>query len=131
MNVPVTAFYAAIFGIALIALSWRVVLARRGVKVGVGFGGNEQLAQVCRVQANFVEYVPFALFLMVLYELNGGSREILHGAGFTLLVARALHSWGLSHKPGISFGRVWGTTFTWLVIIVLSGANLYRLVVPG
>ena len=39
--------------------------------------------------------MPFALLLIALLELNGGSAGLLHGLGAGLLVARVLHPLGL------------------------------------
>ena len=47
----VTALYAGLLGLMLIFLSWRVVRLRRGEKVGMGDGGNKELARAIRVQA--------------------------------------------------------------------------------
>lgn len=124
---PITAFYAALFGLLLISLSARIPVWRRRLKVGIGTGGEEALARLVRVHANFTEYVPTALILLLLTELNGGSQLMLHAAGIALLAGRVLHAFGLTSSSGYSFGRFWGTALTWLVIIVLSLQLLYTI----
>ncbi len=118
-------FYAALLGLLLIVLSAQVVLARRRFRVRLGAGSEEGMHQVMRVQANFAEYVPLAIVLLVLAELSELPTAAVHLAGSLLVVSRVLHAWGLSHSPGRSFGRFWGTAGTWLVIAGLSLWLLY------
>ena len=117
---PASFFYAGLLGLLLIALSAQVVLARRRHRVGLGSGADEGLEQAIRVQANFAEYVPFAVILLVLAELTGLPAVALHAAGILLVASRVLHAIGLMKSPGRSFGRFYGTAGTWLVIVALS-----------
>jgi hypothetical protein len=112
--------YTALLGLLLIALSVNVVLARRRYRVRLGVGTEEGMQQAVRVQANFAEYVPFAVILLILAELTDLPEPAVHVAGILLLTSRVLHAWGLSHSPGRTFGRFYGTAGTWLVIIGLS-----------
>ena len=122
---PVSFLYAGLLGLLLIALSTQVVLARRRYRVRLGTGTEEGMQQAVRVQANFVEYVPFAVLLLVLAELTGLPGPAVHGAGLLLLASRVLHAVGLSRSPGVSFGRFYGTAGTWLTIVALSVWLLY------
>jgi uncharacterized membrane protein YecN with MAPEG domain len=117
---PVSFLYAGLLGLLLIALSTQVVLARRRYRVRLGPGAEEGMQQAIRVQANFTEYVPFALLLLVLAEITGLPSGAVHGAGILLFASRVLHAIGLSQSPGWSFGRFYGTAGTWLVIVALS-----------
>jgi len=117
---PASFFYAGLLGLLLVALSAQVVLARRRYRVGLGAGSEEGLQQAIRVQANFVEYVPFAVILLVLAELTGLPLPALHGAGMLLVASRVLHAIGLTQSPGRSFGRFYGTAGTRLMIVALS-----------
>jgi uncharacterized membrane protein YecN with MAPEG domain len=83
------------------------------------------MQQAVRVQANFVEYVPFAVLLLVLAELTGLPGPAVHGAGIVLVASRVLHAVGLARTPGVSFGRFYGTVGTWLTIVALSVWLLY------
>lgn len=113
-------FYAGLFGLLLIALSINVVLARRRYRVRLGVGTDEGMQQAVRVQANFAEYVPLAVMLLVLSELTDMPASAVHAAGLLLVTSRLLHAWGLSHSPGRTFGRFYGTAGTWIVIAGLS-----------
>ena len=122
---PVSFLYAGLLGLLLIGLSVQVVRARRRFRVGLGVGTEDAMQQAVRVQANFTEYVPYAVLLLVLAEVSGLPAAAVHGAGILLVVSRLLHAAGLSGSPGRSFGRFYGTAGTWLVIVVLSLWLLY------
>ncbi len=79
MLTPITVLYAAIFGLMLMVLSGRLPIARRKFRIGIGTGGNAELARMIRVQGNFTEYVPMALLLMLLNEMNAPHAVLLHG----------------------------------------------------
>lgn len=112
----ITALYAGLLGLILLYLSARVTRVRRTDKIGLGDGGNKQLALAIRVQANFVEYTFPALFLILILELNGFSPTKIHAFGIALIAARLLHAMGLSQSAGYSLGRFWGTLLTWTVL---------------
>jgi uncharacterized protein len=117
---PVSFLYAAVLGLLLIALSATVVLARRRFRVRLGTGNDAGMEQAVRVQANFTEYVPFAVVLLIVAEITGLPIAAVHAAGVTLVASRLVHAWGLSHNPGLTFGRFYGTAGTWIVITGLS-----------
>jgi len=118
-------FYTALLGLLLIALSINVVMARRRYRVGLGVGTEEGMQQAVRVQANFAEYVPLAVVLLILSEVTLMPTAAVHVAGIALVTSRLLHAWGLSHSAGRTFGRFYGTAGTWLVITGLSLWLLY------
>ncbi len=122
---PVSFLYAGLLGLLLIALSVQVVLARRRYKVRLGTGSDDGMQQAVRVQANFAEYVPFAVLLLVFSEISGLPTAVVHGAGVLLLVSRMMHAWGLSQSPGSAFGRFYGTAGTWIAILGMSLWLLY------
>jgi len=117
---PVSFLYAGLLGLMLIALSVQVVMARRRYKVRLGSGTDDAMQQAVRVQANFTEYVPIAVLLLVFSEITGMPSAAVHGAGILLLASRVIHAWGLTQSPGVSFGRFYGTAGTWLTIVGLS-----------
>ncbi len=120
MPAPITALYAGLLGLMMLALAGLVVRARWQYRTGLGTGSEPGMERAVRVHANFVEYVPLTLVVMLLAEINGLPAMLLHAAGAALLVARGLHAWGLGHSSGRSFGRFWGTAVTWLVLLALS-----------
>ncbi len=123
---PITSLYASILGLLVIFLSFQVVYFRRSKRVEIGDGGDSMGQRLIRAHANAVEYVPIALILLAVTEINGAHIGIVHGAGAALVVGRLLHPLGFIYKPGVSFGRFYGTVLTWSVIVVLSFINCYR-----
>ena len=120
----ISGIYAGLCGVLLLLLSAQVVGLRRKFQVGIGSGGQEELQRAIRVQANFIEYTPITLVLLVLAELQGASPWLLHATGLLLVVGRALHATGLRRSAGRTFGRFYGTLSTWLALILLIGMNL-------
>ena len=66
----VTPLYAGLLGLMLLVLSALVSRQRLRHKVSIGDGDVPSVRAAMRVQANFVEYVPLALILLVLLELS-------------------------------------------------------------
>jgi uncharacterized protein len=114
----ITAFYAGLLALILLALSIRVVMLRRRHQVGIGTGEHRGLELAVRAQANFCEYVPIALILLLVLELTGSvAASVLHVLGLMLVTGRLLHGFfGLNRSPGTSMGRFVGTLLTWLTM---------------
>ena len=133
MTLPffVTPLYAALCGLLLIALSIRVIRLRREHRVGLGTGEHPELLRAIRVQANFTEYVPLALVLLLLLELSHRVPVwALHLLGLLLFIGRIAHAVGVSRSAGTTAGRAIGIgcTFTmivasavWLLVIAVAG----------
>jgi hypothetical protein len=81
MPVMITALYAAILALLLTALAINVTVNRAKLKVLLGDGGNPQMLRMARIHGNAAEYVPIAVLLMGLYELDGGLPLALHVTG--------------------------------------------------
>ncbi len=114
----VTLIIAAAMGLLNIWLGVRVSRVRGTQKVMVGHGGVPVVEARMRAHANFNEYVPIALILMLLIELNIGASRWLWAAGALLVVARVLHPFGM--EPSAPKGyRAIGAALTWLVLIAL------------
>ncbi len=126
MPVQITALYVALHAMLLLVLAALVMLQRGRYKVGLGDGGQAGLAQAIRAHGNAVEYVPIALLLLLVYEVNGGNGTLLHACGIVLLASRIAHAWGLGRSSEESIGRAVGVVGTYIVTLVLIGANLLR-----
>ncbi len=120
MPVPIVALYAGINGLMALVLAALVVRQRGKTRTNLGSGGHAALEQAIRVHGNFIEYVPLILILLAVLELGGTRALWLHGLGAALTIGRVLHAWGLSTKPGESFGRAAGITLTWLVLLIAA-----------
>lgn len=130
MHAPITALWTGLLGLLMLALALRVVRARQTENIIFGDGGNVIMLQRIRVHANFVEYVPMGLLLLLVLELNGVGAAWLHALGASLFVARLLHAFGLSTSTGTTPGRFLGTVVTWLVVLVGSGLALWLALQP-
>jgi uncharacterized protein len=127
MLLPVTALYAAILTLILMALAINVTLHRRKLRVGLGDGSNPVMLRTVRMHGNAAEYIPIAVLLMLVYELNGGSHATLHVCGCALILGRVLHAAGLWNSDGQNPGRAIGQSLTWLTILGLAALNLSKL----
>ncbi|MFV7772275.1 MAPEG family protein [Shewanella marisflavi] len=126
MSVSVSGFYIALTAIMAVFFTYRVVRLRRGLKIGLGSGGSDELRLANRVHANLIENAPMALLLLLVAELNGLAAVYLHGVGTIWLVARILHAIGLTQgRGGYHFGRFWGVLLSWIVILALALVNLF------
>lgn len=120
-----TPFYAGILALVYVLLSFRIIGLRRKFKVGIGHGKQNELHRAIRVHGNFSEYVPLALFLLLLLELNQTQSWIMHVLGFSLLVGRLFHAFGLAKSAGTSFPRLLGGLLTYLMILVAAILNVF------
>lgn len=95
--VPITALYAGLLTLVVIALGFSVGLMRLRTGISILHGDNMDLATRIRRHGNFTEAVPLALILLAALELNGASPGLLHGLGIALVLARVAHPLGLHH----------------------------------
>jgi len=124
--IPITSLYAVLLAIYFVVVSVRVSLARGKTKISIGDGDNAFLLRRIRVQGNFAEYIPLALVLLLLAELQGLGSLWLHGAGALLLVGRLCMLYGLEYASVP--GRVLAMVCTYIPIIAASG---YLLLMSG
>jgi len=124
----ITALYASLLALIILWLSFNVVNFRRKRQVDLGDGGHDEGIRHIRAQQNTLEYIPIILILMVVYELNNGLPLLLHITGIVLVIARIIYPLGLVAKKGASFGRFYGTLFTWIVLLTLIIVNLLKVI---
>jgi len=117
-SIPVTAVFAALLALLLVAVSIRVTLLRRKKKVSFADGGDKELARAIRVQGNFIEYVPMALILIGLLEWMSVKSWVIYGLGAALFIGRVSHAWGL--YAGVFQARAAGVALTWAVLGVAA-----------
>jgi uncharacterized protein len=129
MAVSITAAYAAVLGLIIMALGINVTVHRVKLKVPLGDGGNSEMLRMIRLHGNAIEYVPLALVLMLAYEINGGWHMALHVIGIALIAARVIQTAAMwpTERPGP--GRRIGQTLTWGSIAALALLNLWTIAV--
>ena len=123
-TLPVTSLYAAIFGLLLIPITYAVGLRRMKTRTSFLDGGDKVLLRRMRSHGNFVEYVPFAIVLMALTELNGASSTYMHALGALLLVSRIVHYLIINFWPIVTI-RVLSMIGTTAVFLLSSGYLIY------
>ncbi len=122
--VPVTALYAGVCALLLLVFAAQISRYRMRFRVGLGDGGNADLARAIRVHGNAVEWMLPMLLLMLIAELNHTSHMLLHICGAAFVLARIAHAVGLGRRSGESPGRKLGTVVSWTVIVVLAIVNI-------
>lgn len=115
----ITALYAGLLGLFSMVLAAGAGIQRGKKGIDAGDGGDRDLLLAMRRHGNFTEYVPLALVLIALLELNGVRGAALHGLGITLLIGRLLHA--AYFTQGVqSVPRGIGAGLTALVIAIAS-----------
>jgi uncharacterized membrane protein YecN with MAPEG domain len=118
----ISALYASILALLIVWLALRVIKLRRAKRVVLGDGGDPELQAAIRAHGNATEYIPIALILLVLLELNGAHAVLLHSAGIAVLAGRLLHAKGILAEQ-LQY-RVLGMQSTFFALIGLAAANL-------
>ena len=99
MGLRITSLYAASLALLYLAITVGVIRARYASKIALGTGEDRLLFRAARAHANFAEYVPLILVLMVLAESGGAPRLVVHAIGLATLVGRTLHAYGIRQEP--------------------------------
>ena len=126
MLVATTALYAGLLAILVQFLGANVGATRGRLKIPLGDGGNPELIVKNRRHMNAVENVPMALLLITLVELNGMPKFWIHMLGASLLVARAVHPFGLRMDSMSQPARIFGAAVTALVTVAAAGILIWQ-----
>lgn len=120
MHVIVTPVIAGLIALLYLYLSLNVSLVRRKAHVYLGEGGDERVLRAVRAHANFNEYVPLALILLMFLEMRAVSSYAIIALGVVLIVARILHALGISTPKKAGNSRAIGALLTLLVILITA-----------
>ena len=124
-----TAFYGSILALIYVGLSAWVVAGRVSSEALHGDGGDPRLMKRIRAHGNFIEYVPFAVLLIGLYEAGGGGAGVVRTLLVVLILARLLHPIGMfapKNSPQQFACRGGGIIATFLVLAVAAVLLLTR-----
>jgi len=122
----VTAFYASLLALLFVWLSLNVIKLRRRFQIRLGDGNNNELRAAISAQSNAAQYIPFALLLIALLEINQAHLLFLHILGLMLLCGRIVHALGIL-KNQIPL-RVKGMQLTLFTLIGSAVLNLLYLI---
>ena len=115
--------YASLLSLLYLALTFRTILLRRKLRAALGDAGDKSLQRAIRAHANFGEYVPLALVLLILVEGSGASWLMVHSLGAALLLGRLLHALGISRVREPLPLRMVGMVLT-ITCLLVSGVYL-------
>jgi uncharacterized membrane protein YecN with MAPEG domain len=123
-----TSFYASILCFVYFYLAAAVIRLRIIHNISIGDGNNKDLKILIRRHANFIEYVPICLLLIMLSESNGAGFWLVHLAGSSLLLGRILHLFCLSKSVVKDNVRMIAMLLTFLSLFTGAISNLYIVV---
>lgn len=116
--------HISLFSVALAALinlwlAMRCGKARIGSKVLHGDGGDVALQRHMRAHANFAEYTPFALLLILLLDLADQDGWLLGLTALAYLIARILHPLGMQADHPAKARQI-GIAVTFILLLFWS-----------
>jgi len=94
-DLPVTSFTAAIAAIMLVVLGMMTGMRRTRTAILLGTGDDQELLRRVRAHGNFAEYVPVALIILLLTEVQGHDEALLWTMSILLIAGRILHAIGI------------------------------------
>jgi uncharacterized membrane protein YecN with MAPEG domain len=127
----IIAFWTLPLTLIFLWLSLRVIRYRRGERIPLGSGGNPALERAIRAHANFAEFVPFAVLLLILAEWGGAWPWLLHALGALLVAARLSHGIGIVQEPEDFRLRVFGMMGTFGVMGIAALAAFWGALMRG
>lgn len=116
----ITALYAGLLGLLSMVIAFKAGSLRGKKNIPIGDGGDRELLLAMRRHSNFIEYVPLALILIGVLELNHVKPMVLHALGAALVIARVSHAFGLKPDKLQVPARFIGASLTALVVVVAS-----------
>ena len=120
--------FAAILTIIYLAQSFYVVLHRWKARTSLGTNTDplHPLSRAIRVHGNFMEYAPLFLILFFLVENNELASSYLKVAGWSFVIGRLCHWFGLMQKNTVNPFRQLGLVLTFTPMGLLAGWALVK-----
>jgi uncharacterized membrane protein YecN with MAPEG domain len=119
----IVSLYTSFLLIFYFILSINTIRKRRKIKIAIGHNENPEMLRAIRAHSNFAEYVPINLFAIYLVESQGAVPLFVHFLGFSLLLGRLLHAYGISQTNENFKFRVTGMSLTFTALLC-SAAHL-------
>jgi uncharacterized protein len=124
MILPITMSGAGAAALINFWLAMRCGQARTKENVMVGDGGNDLVMRRMRAHADFIEYTPIVLILILLVEMAKGTSTWLWAVMALYMLGRIAHAFGMD---GWMKGRMIGTM---LAMLSMIGLGLYVVAIP-
>ena len=125
-GIVVTALYVALNALILFALALNVGM-RRGKQNALepGATGDATLTRAIRAHANFTEYAPLVLVMILVLALLRAPVPLLHLMGLAFTIGRIAHALGMMQANHPNPLRFTGNALTGLVLLIGAAALLY------
>lgn len=120
--------FAAILTFIYLAQSFYVVLQRFRANTSLGSNSDayHPLSRAIRVHGNFIEYTPIFLILFFLAENNELSATYLKILGWSFVIGRLAHWFGLMQKNSVNPFRQVGMVLTFTPLALMAGWSLVK-----
>ena len=117
-NISIVALYLGANALLLLALAYNVG-SRRGAQSALepGATGDASLTRAIRAHANFAEYAPTAMLLLLALAMLGHGPLTLHVYGGAFTFGRLLHAFGMMRKTHPNAIRFAGNLLTGLTLL--------------
>ncbi|MDB4042441.1 MAPEG family protein [Methylophilaceae bacterium] len=125
----ITALYASMLGFIYIKLSKNIIRLRRKYNVTLGHKKHADLEQAIRGHANFSEFVPLGLILLACLEINNVHYFVVLSLGGLFFLGRVFHAKSFLKEKIDKSLRVKGMQFTFWSIMLMSGMNIFSILV--
>ncbi len=113
----ITALAAAALALWLLWLSVAVIRERIAAKRALGVSDDDRmLLRAVRAHANFSEYAPMALVLLLILEMGGAPAWWVGALAAALVAGRVAHALGISREPEALRFRQAGMMLTFSVL---------------
>ena len=126
MTILITGLYGGLLGLTMLFLAMQVSGKRMKQKSSIATDTTPALFEAIRRHGNFVEWVPFALILMAVCEINGLQSLYLHILGASLVVGRLIHPWGIKAGKMPHPLRAIGAGVTFAVVFSLCSIAIWQ-----
>ena len=103
---------------------------RRSCKTPSGDGGHAILRKAIDAHANFSQYVPLALLLLLMLNQRGIHDIFLHLLALPLLLARACHAYGISQVAENINIRTYSMIVT-ITVLALAASGLLLITIAS
>ena len=113
----IVSLYTSLLLVVYFALSINTIRKRRKIKISLGHLENPEMLRAIRAHSNFAEYVPLNLFALYLVESQGAPLLLSHFLGFSTLLGRLLHAYGITQNNENFKFRVTGMMLTFTVML--------------
>lgn len=120
--------YAAVLAVFFVFLAVRTIRTRQRLRISLGDSGDASMLRAIRVHANFAEYVPFALLLAMIVEIQGTRPTVVHALCGALVLGRLLHAFAIGGPRMIFPLRVAGMSLTLASLLGSAAVILYHAV---